>query len=242
MRFEFHERITSEFLRSTDLPEPARRVVLWGNWSVDYYGILAARMPVVARWTLNRQFHFAGLIDAAAVQAQWTWLAAYAQRELGRPQRGGRALYQMGKILHAVQDFYAHSNWVDLALAAGFDAESLPTWEQGSDRLLHGLFTFMLPSMPGYLPARDHSQVHKDAPDCPAGPAVFHAVVQVAQRATNFWWARLQELLHPTVVPRLAGARPSPWAITSRWLLLHTYIDPTLFDAPIPGLDPAAHL
>lgn len=241
MRFEFHERMTAQLLRSTGLPGPAQRVVLWGNWSVDYYGILAARFPPVARWTLNHPFHFGGLADAAAVAAQWDWLDAYARRELGQSQTGGRALYQMGKILHAVQDFYAHSNWVDLALAAGYSADSVPTWDERSDQPLRDLFTFMPASMPGYLPARDHRLIHKDAPDCPAGPVVFQAVVHVAQRATTDWWTRLQEFLHLSVVPHLAGARPGPWAVTSRWLLLHTYIDPTLFDVPIPGLDPAAH-
>lgn len=238
VRFEFHERMTVQVLKSTPLPEDARRVVLWGNWSVDYYNILAARFPPVAQWTLNHQFHFAGLVDGAAVEAQWDWLDAYARRELGRPQPGGRALYQMGKILHAVQDFYAHSNWMELTIAAGYPAHALPTWEERPADLPGDLYTFMLPSVPGYTRARDHGRMHKDSPDCPAGPDVFQAMVLAALRATEFWWLRLYALLHPTIVPRLSSARPGPWAITSRWLLLHTYIDPALFTTPIPGLDP----
>lgn len=238
VRFEFHERMTVQVLKSTQLPEHARSVVSWGNWSVDYYGILASRFPPVAQWTLNQQFHFAGLADAAAVEAQWDWLDAYARRELGQPQTGGRALYQIGKILHAVQDFYAHSNWVELMLAAGYPPHALPTWEERPAKLPAALYTFMLPSMPAYIPARDHSRMHKDAPNCPAGADVFHAMVLAALRATEFWWTRLHVLLHPTVIPRLSTARPGPWAITSRWLLLHTYIDPALFTTPVPGLDP----
>lgn len=238
MRFEFHERVTAQVLKSTQLPDHAQRVVLWGNWSVDYYGILATRFPPVARWTLNHQFHFAGLSNAAAITAQWDWLAAYARRELSKAQSGGRALYQMGKILHAVQDYYSHSNWIELTLAAGWPANALPTWEERPATLPAGLCTFMLPSMPGYAPVRDHSRMHKDAPDCPGGPAVFDATVLVARRATATWWAHLHTCLHPAVIPRLPAARPGPWAIISRWLLLHTYIDPSLFIVPISGLDP----
>ncbi len=242
MRFEFHERITTQVLRDTSLPRRAQQVVLWGNWSVDYYNILASRFPPVAQWTLNHQFHFAGLVDAAAVAAQWDWLDAYARRELGDAQRPGRALYQVGKILHAVQDFYAHSNWVELALAAGAAADAVPTWEERSPGLPADLYTFMLPNMPGYRTDRDHSRMQKDAPNCPAGPDIFQAMVPAALRATAFWWAHLTTLLHPTIIPHLPTARPGPWALTSRWLLLHTYIDPTLFTTPVPTLAPLSFL
>ena len=236
MRFEFHERITTAVLRTSALPVAAQRVVLWGNWSVDYYNILAAHWPSPAVRTQNLRFHFANLADGTEVAAHWDWLTTYGRRTLTGERSPGHALYQVGRILHAVQDFYAHTNWVELAPAQGLSGPDLPTWEERSPALLQNLYSFALPDSAGYDPARDHAALHKDEPGCPAGPLVFAWTAQLARRATQIWWSSLLSWLPHTTLHRLPGARPGPWAWSSRRLVEQLYIRDDLFQAPVGGL------
>jgi hypothetical protein len=34
-----------------------------------------------------------------------------------------------GSAIHAFQDFYAHSNWVERAIDAGYTVDNVPTWQ-----------------------------------------------------------------------------------------------------------------
>jgi hypothetical protein len=90
------------------------------------------------------------------------------------PDKAPDAMSHLGRILHAVQDFYAHSNWLELKSQAGDKLDPrlvVPVWtDAGRATLLHtaGLVT-------GYVwwdgPKRckkdepTHSQLNKDTVD-----------------------------------------------------------------------------
>lgn len=88
-------------------------------------------------------FHFDNLCDFTQVKERWNDLRAFVQLQAAAVQRDAltwnatgreRWLCTIGIMLHAVQDFYCHSNWVILTAAYGAqsmaDPADLPTWEE----------------------------------------------------------------------------------------------------------------
>lgn len=118
------------------------------------------------------------------------------------------AMGRVGRVLHAVQDFYAHSNWVELADQAGapFDSELVaPIWlEEGRKRvrntkgLVSGYVWWDGPKeCQGDVPS--HADMCKDGSDTPRGKEVlkswkrtaFSAAFETAQVASSSFisWA-----------------------------------------------------
>ncbi len=89
----------------------------------------------------TRGFHFNSLYTYAAIESRWRELAAWADHvcdSLARAgltsdeERAGR-LRLIGMASHAVQDFYAHSNWVRLLgpfTSGAMKAEEFPLWDE----------------------------------------------------------------------------------------------------------------
>ena len=66
---------------------------------------------------VTRYYHFDGLADAAAVAREIAWLDEQAQavvRRAAKRKRVAPIVYALGIVLHAVQDFYSHSNFADV--------------------------------------------------------------------------------------------------------------------------------
>jgi hypothetical protein len=103
-------------------------------------------------------FHFDDLFTYDAIAARWAALEAWRQDLVASTILVDRCesgmpvgfLCAMGMVLHAVQDFYCHSNWIALTnrftMDASFAANELPTWEQFSDAA-------WLSDHPGFDPA-----------------------------------------------------------------------------------------
>lgn len=76
-----------------------------------------------------------------------------------------------GTMIHTVQDFYAHSNWVELHQ----DQDPVPTWDLHLSTLppaiVSGVFALDFPKLcgPG---APSHAQLNKDSPDSEEGAKV----------------------------------------------------------------------
>jgi hypothetical protein len=110
-----------------------------------------------------------------------------------------------GTMIHTVQDFYAHSNWVELNEAAS----PMPVWDLLVASLPTGIVsgTFFLdtPKLCGPN-APTHAQLNKDSPDSPEGSklvdsgpnqgqTLFALAFAAALDATRLQFTRLQQVV-----------------------------------------------
>jgi hypothetical protein len=122
-----HFDITEDVLRSEGFSPTAIQTVQSANFFVDFYEFMGtdqvrkylttdcrALMPEVLR--IGDAQHFDDLIDTQQVSQKWdAMLDATKRTAEGKAQTGDvlGLLALLGMSLHNVQDFYAHSNWVD---------------------------------------------------------------------------------------------------------------------------------
>lgn len=110
-----HFDLTASVLKAKGLGDAAVRQAQVANWISDYLNT-----PVYPDRTLARQFdlmHFDDLADDEAVRIRWAGTVRNTRRVVQDAARRGDAegvLTALGMTLHAVQDFYSHSNWVEL--------------------------------------------------------------------------------------------------------------------------------
>lgn len=114
--------------------------------------------------------------------------------------------FYFGTMIHTVQDFYSHSNWVELHV----DSDPIPVWNLDLGALpagiVSGTWFIGTPKMcgPG---APSHSQLNKDDPSSeegskivPSGPnagkSLFDLAFAAALAATTLWFARFAEVIH----------------------------------------------
>jgi len=110
-----------------------------------------------------------------------------------------------GTMIHTVQDFYAHSNWVELHV----DQSPVPTWDLVLSSLPADIVsgTFFLDSPKECGPnAPTHAQLNKDSPDSeegqklvPSGPnqgkTLFDLAFAAALQATEVQFDRLEAVI-----------------------------------------------
>lgn len=87
-------------------------------------------------------FHFNSLYSYSDISARWAALDSWAnsvcyliEHEPNSERRQRLYLVLLGLVSHSVQDFYAHSNWIEIldgfdSQAKGFDSRDLPIWEE----------------------------------------------------------------------------------------------------------------
>jgi hypothetical protein len=85
-------------------------------------------------------FHFNDLYSFSAIETRWKQLEAWVDRmsrEMARDSGSDRHregyLCLLGMVAHAVQDFYAHSNWVGILnkfTEHDFEPDEFPLWEE----------------------------------------------------------------------------------------------------------------
>jgi hypothetical protein len=113
-----HYDLTHAVLTERGFSSAAVKIVQVENWMTDYY----ASAPVLGRASRKEQkqleqLHFDNLYTAAQVAHYWAWFlynVKSATEQAARTQTPLDTLTIMAISLHAVQDFYAHSNWVEL--------------------------------------------------------------------------------------------------------------------------------
>jgi hypothetical protein len=213
-------RIHEQIVRAAfaDILAPAAlKVVVTANRHSDLY-----------QWAPER--HFDNANDLATLGGLWRrGLHAYLARvvacaaptgargETLRNQRG--ALKALGMATHALADFYAHTNWIELlgpqaGLAPLLD-DAFPAAQLPSD-LQSGYFSLRFglrgcPSRAGvYMPPPGfrycHAELNKDAPDrghgaervlpgTPAGPTYHEVAVRLATCSTRALWEALRRRL-----------------------------------------------
>lgn len=218
MELLYHEALTRPALAEQGFGPGAQTLAVWGNWSTDIW-----TLGPLARTTRGRRvarLHFTDLPTPESIAAQWVWLAKHAVRTLPTVRTPFVALYELGQLLHSVQDFYAHTNWVELSLAAGAAPDAVPTWEQGLPAAASraDLVSAYYPDSAAPRPELSHFMLHKDHPDCSSGAEVFAAAMGAARRATLLWLPRLLALVPATMRPTLPTVSRVP--LPTRALLL----------------------
>lgn len=110
-----HFDLTGAALVSEGFTPAAVRHAQIGNWVTDYLNLpLVAEPAVIAQFD---KLHFDDLPTDDAVRAQWRALVANtrgATEAAARAEDPEAILALLGMSVHAVQDFYSHSNWVEL--------------------------------------------------------------------------------------------------------------------------------
>ena len=224
------------------------RAALGDALAPDALGVVAranARCDIY-QWQPER--HFDSARDVAALGALWArGLRRYltlavvratpdTSKELGSPRDRLGALRALGMASHALADFYAHTNWVELH---GADAPLAPlvgaTWPASAfpPDLASGYFSLRYglrgcPKRGGvYAPPDGHRFCHetlnKDAPRrghggdpiTPGGPTHHAVAVRLADDGTRALWAAFQtevtvaagETAARTALAQLAGTR-----------------------------------
>lgn len=166
-------------------PSEIPHSVLWGQ-------IIPANLAIDSN-QLNSQLHFDNCTFELGLEViSNRWLEVEA---------GNDVYANFGALTHTVQDFYAHSNWVELHLSVSpipvwnLDVASLP------DGIVSGVFWLDSPKLcgPG---APTHEELNKDNPTSqegqkvvPDGPnqgkTLFELAFDAARRATEEQFARL---------------------------------------------------
>ncbi|HEY0381011.1 MAG TPA: HET-C-related protein [Candidatus Elarobacter sp.] len=124
-----HGNITEDALARLGFNRAAADAVQVENWLTDYY----TSTPTIgsgAKCQLEK-LHFDDVFSNADVAAYWTTLAANTQAAAQQAESHNDVveLYTvLGMSLHVVQDFYTHSNWVELNGTSG--AYKTASWFQ----------------------------------------------------------------------------------------------------------------
>ncbi len=142
------------------------------------------------------------------------WQGIEAQDELSEV-----TLTAFGRLTHTVQDFYSHSNWIELHL----QDDPVPIWDLDVGTLpadiVSGTWWIGFPKeCPAGAPT--HGELNKDDPSSPegrkvvesgpnAGQTYFELAFDAAIRATELQFDRLKRLGRPLGESLLAGP---PWS------------------------------
>lgn len=207
------------------------RLALGGRLAPAALGVVIAANKRSDLHQCAAERHFDNGPDRAALCALWRrGLSAYMGRALARCAPPGDSAHRLanrrgalrafGLATHALADFYAHTNWVELAVARGdiptpapllgetLTPANLPEGLQsGYFSLRHGLSGCPHHNGRPCPPAgftHCHAQLNKDAPhrghgaerSAPGGPTYHELAVDLAISTTRDAWQSLIQRLH----------------------------------------------
>lgn len=130
-----HSDLTREALADLGFSDTAIEVAQVENWLVDYYSNREAGVDDSIKTDCDK-LHSDNLFNEASVKNYWdrfTVNAKAAFSEAARNKNPRQVLALLGMSLHAVQDFYSHSNWAELhGPPGGFDYSTLTYFDASS--------------------------------------------------------------------------------------------------------------
>jgi hypothetical protein len=148
-----HVEVTESVLREHGFGATAIQVVQVSNWLTDYYSVRPMSRENLK--TGLSKLHFDNLYTTEDVARYWGWLmhnAREATRETAEVGDPAATLTLLGVLSHAVQDFYAHSNWVNAHRKEPGGPYRVETWiADGAPEGIH-LFTGSYPPYPSPPP------------------------------------------------------------------------------------------
>lgn len=201
----WHKECTRKAMAANGFSDHAIVAVQFSNYLTDFYSILnMVKEKLSKTWFRRISFnsdpaydymHFDAVYTAKDIERNWELLLINTIRTLRKyavpdsatsPYRLQILFNIIGSSLHMVQDFYSHSNWVNLY--ASMKHEPVPIWYEkpGADREKLYLVTGKYPDS-CELPFLTHSQLNKD---CSARKLNAEAV-NAAERASADWIKRL---------------------------------------------------
>ena len=124
-----HCDLTCTVLREHGFGDEAIAVAVMGNWMTDYFAVSPTSTGSIQAEL--RKLHFDNLYGTAQVERYWRWLTANARaaiRVAAKDDDVMAALTVTGVLLHAGQDFYSHSNWVELHPRSPGEPYRTDTW------------------------------------------------------------------------------------------------------------------
>lgn len=109
-----HSDLTREVMVEAGMNENAVGTVQLENWLTDYY----SNTPTAAKTVKKNleMLHFDNLTQTSTLSNYWDRFTINAKISIQQAAREGdsfKVLVLLGMSLHAVQDFYTHSNWVE---------------------------------------------------------------------------------------------------------------------------------
>ena len=110
-----HASATIDALSWAGFNRPAADAVQVSNWLTDYYTSSPTR-PEGSQCDLEK-LHFDDVFTVDAISKYWATLAANTKTAVQQAEHNNDAVEfytALGMSLHVVQDFYSHSNWVEL--------------------------------------------------------------------------------------------------------------------------------
>ena len=184
-----HQDLTREVLSEIGFNQDANETVQLENWLTDYYTnqpVLKKLIPSISE-SLDR-LHFDNLTSTGQVDHYWqrfTVNSKIAFQDAARRKDSFRILVLLGMSLHAVQDFYTHSNWVETHPAPpGFDYATV-TWFDTKNR--NDVRTGNYPAKNNPPSSLDHGNyTHGLNHDSQSRPE-FHRAYTFAYAASRQW-------------------------------------------------------
>ncbi len=128
-----HATITEQAMTMAGYNRAAANVVQVENWLTDYY-TSAPTFPKSQQCTLEK-LHFDDVFTNADIDAYWKTLLKNTLAAAIKAKADNDYIEYyvvLGVSLHVVQDFYAHSNWVESSgfPGPGFDTTTYWQWRQ----------------------------------------------------------------------------------------------------------------
>jgi hypothetical protein len=199
----WHAEATRHAMKANGFSDDARLATQVSNYLTDFYPVLAMGIDKVGAERLGLEkdvsfdyLHFDDLPKAADVERQWGLLEKNTRAALRKyaadanVKPGFRLIVLLniiGSSLHAVQDFYSHSNWVELHGNRG--TIPIPVWFDVPAAERAKLVALRTGAYPDHTPPQmtDHATMNHDTSQRPRHSLAFDA----ARRAAIDWVRRL---------------------------------------------------
>lgn len=147
-----HWETTTQGLYDVGFRDFAIKTCRYENWLVDYY----SANPIAPIKALE-YLHFDNLPTTQHCRAYWGYLTNNTRRAMENAARANdtfSALCLLGMSLHAVQDFYTHSNWPETHLPAAGEYRTDTWWSNTPAPGNTSVFTGLYPNPANPTPAQ----------------------------------------------------------------------------------------
>lgn len=126
---------------ATGFSHGAKKKLILGDMGIDIMSTWVDEVSKIASLPAAEfldKMHFDNLFDFNAIQQQWNWLEDLFKKTIrdflwNPPYDRDKALIMIGELLHAVEDFYSHSNWVEYWKSRNLGGLPIPTWEEAKN-------------------------------------------------------------------------------------------------------------
>jgi hypothetical protein len=183
-----HFDLQRSVLREWDFSEAAIGSTQVANWLTDYYSYSPTSPAKVEK--AFHSLHFDNLFDAESIEQYWAQFLSNAKTLIEKSCQEKNIvdfLAIVGITGHVIQDFYAHSNWVEIQKNASGELSGRDWFrvQQVPSKLITGCF-------PDNPPQKPHGDYHKGLnKDSYVRPGWLEAYV-LAYCSTHHWMSTIK--------------------------------------------------